>query len=108
MRDKILKMRKMIKTRVIFATKCERVPFFFGKVVFLSFAGRNWVFFEKVHKNCRKHEKYNNKPNSYNARKKAHFLILRDTILIIPILREMRVILRVTLSQKSLVTLAFF
>ena len=108
MRDKIQKMRKILKTRVNFATSCERVPFFFGKVVFLVCCGKKKAFFEKAPKNSRKHEKNNNKPNSYNARKKAHFLILRDTILIIPILREMRVNLRVILSQKTLVTLAFF
>ena len=64
MRDKILKMRKMIKMRVIFATKLREGALFFGKGCIFVFAGRNWVFFEKVHKNCRKHEKYNNKPNS--------------------------------------------
>ena len=36
MRDKILEMRKMLEMRVIAGHFCERVPFFFGKVVFLA------------------------------------------------------------------------
>ena len=90
MRDKILKILKMIEIRENFAKNCERVPFFLAKGVFFVFCGKKKAVFEQTHKNCKNHEKNNNKPNSKDTTKRVQILKLRDTILIILNLREMR------------------
>ena len=94
MREKLLKNLKMIEIREIFARKCERVHFFLHIGVFLVICEKKKAVFGQTHKMDQNHEKNNNKKNSKDTRKMVQILNLRDTILIILNLIEMREIER--------------